>query len=62
MEMAEERSEVKAIALVEKYKLRFLDIHYTLHPTGLPGEIRGKSSNASFAARQIVGSRPNTTR
>lgn len=60
MEMAEEGSEQKAIALVEKYKDKFLGIIYTLHPTGLPGEIRGKSSNTSFAARHLVGSRPDS--
>jgi hypothetical protein len=60
MEMAEEGSELKAIALVEKYKTKFFEIIYTLHPTGLSGEIRGKSSNTSFAAKHLVGDNPDS--
>lgn len=32
----------------------FAELHFTLHPPGLPDEIRGKGSNLHWAAHQIV--------
>ncbi|KAI9331666.1 glycosyl transferase family group 2-domain-containing protein [Zopfochytrium polystomum] len=54
MEESEAGSERKAIALVSRYADAFLQIVYTIHPVGLEGEIRGKSSNVSWAAKQMA--------
>ncbi|KAJ1554584.1 hypothetical protein HK405_004625 [Cladochytrium tenue] len=54
MEESEAGSEKKAIALVSRYTESFLQIVYTIHPTGLEGEIRGKASNVSWAAKQMA--------
>lgn len=36
----------------EKYSKEFLDIIVTVHPDGIPGELAGKGSNISYAARE----------
>ncbi|KAI9357260.1 glycosyl transferase family group 2-domain-containing protein [Zopfochytrium polystomum] len=54
MEDSEQGSEKKAIALVSRYADAFLQIVYTIHPVGLDGEIRGKSSNVAWATRQMA--------
>ncbi|KAJ1555638.1 hypothetical protein HK405_015283 [Cladochytrium tenue] len=54
MEESESGSEKKAIALVSRYSELFLQIVYTIHPVGLEGEIRGKASNVSWAAKQMA--------
>ena len=33
---------------------QFLDLLVTYHPYGLPGEVRGKSSNEAWAAKETV--------
>jgi hypothetical protein len=53
MEASERDCERKAVGLVEEYSSKFAHIFYTVHPTGLPGEIRGKGSNQSWASRWI---------
>ncbi|MDR3642914.1 MAG: glycosyltransferase family 2 protein [Candidatus Doudnabacteria bacterium] len=40
--------------LKEKYGPRFFRFFVTCHPDGLPGEIKGKSANASYAINQIL--------
>ena len=54
MEEAEKDSDSKANHLIEKYEDKFMDITFTQHPFGKPGEIRGKSSNVAWAARAMV--------
>ncbi len=53
MEAAEPGSIEKARALQMQFKGRFAHIAYTVHPAGLPGEIRCKSANQAWAARHI---------
>lgn len=43
----------KATYLIAALRHCFLDLCYTLHPSGLPNEAPGKSSNESWAARQV---------
>lgn len=54
MEESETASERKAITLVSQYSDLFLQIVYTIHPVGLSGEIRGKSSNVAWASKQMA--------
>lgn len=54
MEQKEESAPGKATHLVSYFEKFFLSIRPTFHPSGVPGEIAGKSSNVAFAARQIV--------
>lgn len=51
MEASEPGSDAKAERLCHDYRARFANIFYTVHPAGLPGETRGKSSNECWAAR-----------
>ncbi|KAI9202182.1 glycosyl transferase family group 2-domain-containing protein [Polychytrium aggregatum] len=53
MEASESGSELKANDLIAAFRNKFLFIDFTQHPSGLVGEIRGKSSNVSWAARQM---------
>ena len=53
MEQKELSSPEKAALLMSTFDSHFLSIHATFHPTGLPGEIAGKSSNVAFAAREV---------
>ncbi|KAJ3412507.1 hypothetical protein HDV05_000645 [Chytridiales sp. JEL 0842] len=53
MEVSEPESESKALTLIKRYEPLFYQILYTLHPTNLPNEIRGKSSNVAWASTQI---------
>lgn len=39
--------------LIQLFAGKFRDMQYTVHPAGLPGEAPGKSSNVSWAAKQI---------
>ncbi|OAL29436.1 hypothetical protein AYO20_09173 [Fonsecaea nubica] len=39
--------------LIQLFAGKFREMQYTVHPAGLPGEAPGKSSNVSWAARQI---------
>ncbi len=54
MEAAEPDSEGRGRALAREFGSRFYDLLVTVHPQGLPGEIRGKSSNEDWAARRVV--------
>jgi hypothetical protein len=51
MEEREAGSSEKAGLLADEYGRCFLDIVYSLHPAGIPGESAGKSSNVAWAAR-----------
>lgn len=50
MEAGEQDSDQKASQLVSRYDSKFLSIRYTVHPKGIPGEARGKSSNVAWSA------------
>lgn len=52
MEGREAEAEEKAAGLVEEYAESFAHIFATYHPAGLPGEVAGKSSNESWAAKE----------
>lgn len=54
MEEAEVEAPMKGRGLIEKYHNLFNDITMTLHPSGRVGEIRGKSSNVAWAAKEMV--------
>ena len=54
MEEGEKGATQKAHGLIKKYLNQFYDITMTLHPSGRPGEIRGKSSNVAWAAKEMV--------
>lgn len=63
MEEAEADSANKAHRLIAEMSSHFLRITYTLHPVGIAGEARGKSSNIAWAARvlmQTAAERPST--
>ncbi|MCU0475333.1 MAG: hypothetical protein MUC99_04340 [Anaerolineae bacterium] len=51
MEAAEPNASHKAERLIADYQDKFLAIGASIHPTGLPGELRCKSSNEAWAAR-----------
>jgi hypothetical protein len=57
MEDAEEHCEQKAELLVTEFKQAFYNIDYTIHPSEMAGEARGKSSNLAWAARSVCRSR-----
>ncbi len=40
--------------LIDKYAGRFFKIFTAAHPDGLPGEIKGKSANASWAVESVL--------
>nr|KAJ3422894.1 hypothetical protein HK105_005770 [Polyrhizophydium stewartii] len=54
MEASEKECEVKAHTLMRQYQDQFYDMTFTVHPAGIPGEARGKSSNVSWAAREMA--------
>ena len=39
--------------LIQLFSGKFHEMQYTVHPSGLPGEAPGKSSNVSWAAKQV---------
>src|SRR5260221_9796071 len=51
MEVRESDAKEKAEKLISEFKQHFGDIIATFHPD-IPGEVKGKSSNESFGARQ----------
>ncbi|KAF1985248.1 hypothetical protein K402DRAFT_455224 [Aulographum hederae CBS 113979] len=53
MEQREPHVHAKASLLEKEMQTSFRNIESTFHPAGVPGEIAGKSSNVSFAARKI---------
>jgi hypothetical protein len=54
MEEAEDGSGARGKALAKEFAARFYELLVTVHPQGIPGEIRGKSSNEDWAARRAV--------
>ncbi|RMD42807.1 hypothetical protein DV735_g2359, partial [Chaetothyriales sp. CBS 134920] len=58
--MEERDSSASAISsqMTTLYAGRFMDMKTTIHPAGLPGESAGKSSNVSWAAREVIRSYP----
>ncbi|CAL5871470.1 uncharacterized protein PFLUO_LOCUS5721 [Penicillium psychrofluorescens] len=54
MEQKEESAPEKAAKLTAAFEKSFLHVRSTFHPSGVQGEIAGKSSNVAFAARRIV--------
>ncbi len=53
MEAGEAECVVKAETLCREYRDCFAQMHYTVHPRGLPGEMQCKSANESWAGRWI---------
>lgn len=51
MEERERDAEAKARSLIAEFERNFAVMLVTLHPAGIPGEVVGKSSNESWAAR-----------
>jgi hypothetical protein len=51
MEQREVRAGIKSSHLISKFKNSFRYITATFHPSDIPGESTGKSSNLSWAAR-----------
>jgi hypothetical protein len=54
MEDADPDAREKAAVLADEFHDCFADFLVTFHPYGLPGEVRGKSSNQAWAARCAV--------
>lgn len=59
MEEKEEKSAFKAATLCSAFEQSFYKMSYTIHPTGIPGEAQGKSSNESWAAKQASEDYPD---
>lgn len=53
MEQRDPEGESTATALILSFATSFRNISYTLHPSDISGEVAGKSSNVSWAARQL---------
>jgi hypothetical protein len=58
MEGAEAGSPAKATLLIMEFKQKFRNMHFTIHPKGIPGEAQGKSSNVSWAAKHVCNQYP----
>jgi hypothetical protein len=50
MEQGEKDSDKKAEKLISHFSGKFMELRYTIHPSGIPGEARGKSSNVAWAS------------
>ncbi|EMC95883.1 hypothetical protein BAUCODRAFT_148743 [Baudoinia panamericana UAMH 10762] len=59
MEAKEEKSNVKAQTLIDRHTKSFYKMSFTIHPEGIPGEAQGKSSNESWAAKQVLRDYPD---
>lgn len=53
MEQRDPDAEITATALIITFASSFHNISFTLHPGDVSGEVAGKSSNVSWAARQL---------
>jgi Glycosyl transferase family group 2 len=53
MEAKEDGAEVKARMLQDEFREALGGVFFTLHPSNLPGEVAGKSSNEAWAARWV---------
>lgn len=49
-----EPAQVVAREMLQKFEGKFHKMFVTVHPDGLPGEIKGKSANASFAVSSLL--------
>jgi hypothetical protein len=54
MEEADAEARSKAAVLLAEFEDRFHAMFVTYHPVGIPGEVRGKSSNQAWAVRRVV--------
>lgn len=59
MEEKEEKSALKASSLCQTFEKSFFRMSYTVHPSNIPGEAQGKSSNESWAAKQVMKDYPD---
>ena len=50
----EQRARENGTILQQEYKDVFGDFYVTLHPDNISGEVKGKGSNISYAARKVV--------
>jgi cellulose synthase/poly-beta-1,6-N-acetylglucosamine synthase-like glycosyltransferase len=48
-----ERVAKQSAELIEKYRSSFRDVMLVEHPNGVPGEVKGKGSNITFAGRKL---------
>lgn len=53
MEQRDPEAKSTAEALIKIFEKSFHSISYILHPGDISGEVAGKSSNVSWAARQL---------
>lgn len=53
MEERDPNGATVAEKLINSFSDRFMNMQYTVHPAGIPGEAPGKSSNESWAAREV---------
>lgn len=53
-ERAGQQAQVVAKQIQEKFGSIFAKMFVTIHPDGMPGEIKGKSANASYAVSTVV--------
>jgi hypothetical protein len=53
MEQRDPDAKATAEVLINSFKGAFRNMSYTLHPSDISGEVAGKSSNVSWAARQL---------
>ena len=53
MEQRDPDAQATAESLINTFKDSFHNMSYTLHPGDIEGEVAGKSSNVSWAARQL---------
>ena len=59
MEEKEKEASQKARDLIEMFQAKFYNMSFTIHPSNIPGEAQGKSSNESWAANQAINHYPN---
>ncbi|KAJ8322558.1 hypothetical protein BDV3_004132 [Batrachochytrium dendrobatidis] len=62
MEATEAGSDIKARKLLRQFQDQFYDLTFTIHPADILGEVRGKSSNVSWAAREMAHRSSPSTR
>lgn len=53
MEQRDSEAKTQAETLITQFRDSFHAMSYTLHPGDIEGEVAGKSSNVSWAARQL---------
>jgi hypothetical protein len=52
MEVREVNGHVKAMSLISEFVKKFRFIDFTMHPSDIPNDSPGKSSNIAWAARK----------